>query len=179
VIAMTDVDRARLERAAQHPLYHEAMRRAPQDYAVHVALLALFYLLQLLVFFVPGVFDTAGSDFAVHVVMLVLMALPALPFLIGVLRTWPLRGLPARRVFGLITGPAAGNGRGRWVRIEPADGEPVDLRLRLKAYLESTGGGVGAGSIGVALCKGDHLVEWVAIPDVPEPGLDAPEEPTS
>ena len=96
---------------------------------------------------------------------------PALIFGVAVARTWPLRRLPARHVLGLVLGRDQAAHPGVWVRIEPADGDPVALRLRLKAYLDSTGGAVGAGSVGVALCKGDQLLEWVAIPDV-DPGTE-------
>jgi hypothetical protein len=41
----------------------------------------------------------------------------------------------------------------------------------MKAYVESTGGGASPGQIGVAMCKGDQLVEWVVIPDT---SADAP-----
>jgi hypothetical protein len=172
---MTDADRARLERATQHPSYTDAMRREPQDYAVPVALMAAFYLVIPLLFtlWTFGVVGAAGGQlpeiFFVSI-MFISVALPAIPFLWGVLRTWPLRALPPRHVFGLVDERLT-RGPGKWVRVETLGGTPVDLRLRLKAYLDSTGGAVGPGSVGVALCKGDQMVEWVAIPDV------VPEEP--
>ncbi len=168
-VVMTETDRARLERATRHPSYQEAMRRPPADYAVPVALLAVFYLVVPFLFLVPVLAADDLHQAALAGVVFFTVLLPAAPFAWGVLRTWPLRKLPARHVFGMVLGPAPAAGRGRWVTVEPATGAPVDLRLRLKAYLDSTGGAVGAGSVGVALCKGDQLVEWVAIPDqVPE-----------
>lgn len=162
---MTEHDRARLERASQHPTYAEAMQRPPQDYAVPVALVALFYMIVPVLFFVP-LFATGGTtDTVFAVIFFVSSVLPAIPFLIGVTRTWPLRSLPPRHVFGLITEQLPGR-RGRWVRVEGLDGNSAELALRLKAYLESTGGAVAPGSVGVALCKGDQMVDWVAIPDV-------------
>ena len=168
---MTEIDRARLERASKHPSYAEAMQRPPQDYAVPVALVALFYMIVPVIFFVPlfAVGGTADAIFAA--VMFLSVSLPAIPFLIGVMRTWPLRSLPPRHVFGLVTEQLTGR-RGRWVRVEGQDGSSAELKLRLKAYFEATGGAVANGSVGVALCKGDQMVDWVAIPDVvPEPAI--------
>lgn len=162
---MTEPDRARLERATQHPSYAEAMQRPPQDFAVPVALMALFYLVVPVIFLVPMVTAATTTDAVFAVAVFVSVTLPAIPFLIGVTRTWPLRSLPPRHRFGLITEQLTGR-RGRWVRVEGLDGTSVELKLRLKAYLEATGGAVAPGSVGVALCKGDQMVEWVAIPDV-------------
>jgi hypothetical protein len=36
----------------------------------------------------------------------------------------------------------------------------------MRAYLEFTGGAALPGKIGVAMCKGDQVVEWILIPDV-------------
>jgi hypothetical protein len=161
---MTDDDRARLERAREHPAYREAMDRPPQDFAVPVLLVAAFYLAVPLIFMAP-LFSASGADLIFATAVFSATALPAIPFVIAAIRIWPLRALPARHVFGLITDKLDGRRPGRWIRVETADGTPVDLRLRLKAYFESTGGAVGPGRVGVALCKGDQMVEWVDIPD--------------
>lgn len=170
---MTDTDRARLERAQAHRLCRDAMARSPQDYSVPVALLAAFYILIPLLFLLPMLIQATGDsarneDILVVAVFFAGFSLSVIPFLIGVLRTWPLRSKPARHALGIIADRLARK-PGAWIRLETLDG-PVELRLRLKAYLESTGGGVAPGSVGVALCKGDQLVEWVDIPDVSTPG---------
>jgi hypothetical protein len=176
---MTDADRARLERAKQHPAYQDAMARAPQDYAVPIALLAGFYLVIpfLYVAWMIGIAsmgDVPIGETAFVGIMFLSVALPAIPFIWGVLRTWPLRALPPRHVFGIVDERLT-RGPGKWVRVETLDGAALDLRLRLKAYLDSTGGAVAPGTVGVALCKGDQMVEWVAIPDVVPEAAPPPE----
>jgi hypothetical protein len=164
---MTDDDRARLERAKEHPAYREAMGRDPADYTVPVLVLGLFYLLLPMAFLAPLVFLASG-----HIDALVLVGLSAayfawaVPFLIAAVRLYPLRRLPVARWLGVVSPDAPSGRSGRWIRLERLDGGAIDLRLRMRAYLESTGGAAAPGKVGVAMCKGDQIVEWIVIPDV-------------
>ena len=53
---MIDDERARLERAKEHPAYREAMGREPADYFVPAVGFGLFYLLMPMLFLAPFVF---------------------------------------------------------------------------------------------------------------------------
>lgn len=165
---MTDEERARLERAKAHPTYIEAMGREPADYMWPALVLGLFYLLVPMLFVGPFVLFAPGE---VDVMMLVLMfsgyLIWAVPFLIAAARLYQLRALPVARYLGVVSVHAAAPGRGgRWMRLERLEAEPIDLRLRMRAFLESTGGAASPGKVGVAMCKGDQVVEWIVIPDV-------------
>lgn len=162
---MTDTDRERLARAAEHPLCKEALAREPTDYTVPVLLVGLFYLLLPVLFFLlPLLLLTAGhARPAVLFIYAAFHSIWAWPFLITAWRTMSLRRMETVRALGVSTGSIARK-PGKWVRLDRADG-PLDLRLRLRAYLDSTGGALQSGNIGVALCKGDQMVEWVRIPE--------------
>lgn len=164
---MTDDERARLERAKAHPAYTEAMGREPADYTVAALGIGLFYLLIPMVFIVPFVVF-AGE--ALDAISLALMSggylIWAVPFLIAAARMFQLRGLPVARWLGVVSAELPDKRPGRWIRLERLDEGPIDLRLRMRAYLESTGGAAAPGKIGVAMCRADQIVEWVLIPDV-------------
>jgi hypothetical protein len=166
---MTDEDRARLERARAHPLYIEAMGREPADYMWPALALGLFYLLVPMLFLGPFVLFAPGEvDVGTIVMMSAGYLIWAVPFLIAAARLYALRGLPVARWLGAVSAQAAAPGRsGRWFRLERLDAEPIDLRLRMRAYLEFTGGAAAPGNVGVAMCKGDQVVEWIVIPDAP------------
>jgi len=178
---MTESDRERLVRASQHPLYQAALRREPNDYFWPALLLGLFYLLVPMLFLLPMTLAAhAADEMAVMAIAITIQSIWAVPFIWFAFRALRLHRLPSRHVFGLITGRARDRRPGTWVTVEPLDGAPVDLRLRLKAYLESTGGAVGTGAVGVALCRGDQMVEWVDIPEsAPVEAAGTPEPPAA
>jgi len=162
---MTEQDRARLERAMQHPVCAVALEREAVDYSTPALLLGLFYLAVPLFFFVPVLLLTGGGfDAVMFFGMGGVYVVWAVPFFIVTLRLRHLRTLPARNLVGLIGG-TADRRPGTWVRLERLEGEAVELRLRMKAYFEATGGALAPGTIGVARCRGDQLMEWVRIPD--------------
>ncbi len=164
---MTDDERARLERAKAHPACVEAMGREPADYTVPALVLGLFYLLMPMVVLAPFLLLATGE---VNALLILAMsagyALWAVPFVIAAVRLYRLRALPVARWLGVVSADAPAGRRGRWIRLERLDGGPIELCLRMRAYLEATGGAAAPGKIGVAMCKGDHVVEWVVIPDV-------------
>jgi hypothetical protein len=163
---MTDEDRGRLERAKEHPAYVEAMGREPVDYTVPALVLGLFYLLLPMVFLAPLVFLAAGHlDSIVMVGVSAGYLVWAVPFLVVAARLYQLRGLPSARWLGVVSGDAPSGRSGRWIRLERLEGGPIDLRLRMRAYLEATGGAAAPGKVGVAMCKGDQIVEWIVIPE--------------
>lgn len=163
---MTDDDRARLERAKEHPAYREAMGREPADYTVPVLVVGLFYLVLPMLFLAPLVFLAAGQvDAIVMVAVSAGYLIWAVPFLIAAVRLYQLRGLPVARWLGVVSPDAPSGRKGRWIRLERLEGGAIDLRLRMRAYLESTGGAAAPGKVGVAMCKGDQIVEWIVIPD--------------
>jgi hypothetical protein len=178
---MTDTDRERLERARQHPACQAALAREASDYFWPAMLLGLFYLLIPLLMALPFVLMTDATGEALFLgLFMTFEVIWAIPFVVVAMRAYRLRGLPPRQLLGIVEGRAHRQ-PGTWVTLQPLDGDPVDLRLRLKAYLESTGGGVGPGSIGVALCRGDQLLEWVPVPDAAPTPADvapAPDAPT-
>jgi hypothetical protein len=165
---MTDDERARLERAKAHPDYIEAMGREPADYTLPALLLGLFYLAIPMLFLIPLVLLAPGDP---DVVVLIASSggylIWAVPFLIAALRLYQLRGLPTARWLGVVSADAPSGRSGRWIRLDRLEDGPIDLRLRMRAYLESTGGATAPGKVGVAMCKGDQVVEWVLIPDGP------------
>ncbi len=165
---MTNEERAQLERAKAHPAYLEAMGREPADYTLPALGIGLFYLLLPMLFLAPFVLMAPGES---EPLMLVLMfggyLIWAVPFLITAARLYALRGLPVARWLGVVSAEASAPGRsGRWIRLERLDADAIELRLRMRAYLEATGGAAATGKVGVAMCKGDQVVEWIVIPDV-------------
>lgn len=165
---MTDDERAKLERAKEHPACREAMGREPADYTLPALAFGLFYLLVPMVFLVP--FMVAATDELGVVMMASMTALYALwstPFLIAAARLYRLRKLPVARWLGMLSAEAPTRTPGRWIRLERLDEGAIELRLRMRAYLEFTGGAAAPGTIGVAMCKGDQVVEWVLVPDAP------------
>lgn len=165
---MTDDVRAQLERAKEHPTYREAMGREPNTYMVPAFLIGLFYLLMPMVFLVPFVLFAEGVDAVTLVAMSAGYLIWAVPFLVVAVRMFQLRGLPVARWLGVISAEIPSRQPGRWIRLERLGDGPIDLRLRMRAYVESTGGAAAPGKIGVAMCKGDQVVEWVLIPDAPK-----------
>lgn len=164
---MTDDERARLERAKEHPAYREAMGREPNTYMVPALLIGLFYLLVPMIVLAPFVLFAEGVDALTLVAMSTGYLVWAVPFLVVAVRMFQLRGLPVARWLGVISAETPSRQPGRWIRLERLDAEPIELRLRMRAYVESTGGAAASGKIGVAMCKGDQVVEWVVIPDAP------------
>ncbi len=165
---MTDDVRERLERAKEHPDYVEAMGREPADYTVPALGLGLFYLLVPMLFLAPFVYVAAGEVDALLLVALTGGYLIwSVPFLVAAFRLYQLRRLPVARWLGVVVVDGVPGRHGRWIRLERLDDEPIELRLRMRAYLEATGGAAAPGKVGVAMCKGDQVVEWVVIPDVP------------
>ncbi len=165
---MTEDEKARLERAKQHPAYVEAMGREPADYTVSALVLGLFYLLMPMLFVAPFVLLATGEvDPLVVVAMTAGYALWSLPFLIAAVRLYRLRRLPVARWLGVVSADGPARRPGRWIRLERLDDGSIELCLRMRAYLESTGGAAAPGKVGVAMCKGDQIVEWVLIPDAP------------
>jgi hypothetical protein len=69
---------------------------------------------------------------------------------------------PERRAVALITA-CNGNGRARRFDVTMADGATATVRPRFKAVIEATGGSMKAGSIGIAVLRGDVLVDWVSL----------------
>lgn len=165
---MTDDVRARLERAKEHPAYREAMGREPADYTVPALVLGLLYLLPI-AFVIPFVLATpADAGAVVIIVSFAASAIWAIPFLVVAVKLLRLRRLPVGRWLGVVSAEAPAGRPGHWVRLERLDEPPIDLRLRIRAYIESTGGATAPGKIGVAMCRGDQMVEWVLIPDRPD-----------
>lgn len=174
---MNDEVRARLERAKAHPAYRSAMSREPDTFWGPALGIGLFYLLIPILFIVPFVL-ILDAELSVGLVLSMSggYLIWAIPFLVVAARMFALRGLPVARWLGVIAADKPTRSPGHWIRLERLDAEPIDLRLRMKAYVESTGGAVATGTVGVAMCKGDQLVEWVVIPDTV---ADAPPAPTS
>lgn len=163
---MTDEDRARLERAKEHPAYREAMGREPADYTVPALGIGLFYLLVPMLFVLPFFFGPHGElDVLIGVAFSGAYALWSLPFLIAAVKLFRLRRLPSARWLGVLSAETPARSPGKWVRLERLDDGPIELRLRMRAYLEHTGGAAAPGIVGVAMCKGDQVVEWIVIPD--------------
>jgi hypothetical protein len=165
---MTDDTRARLERAMEHPAYREAMGRDPADYTLPALGIGLFYLLVPMLFLVPAFFAAGAElDMLVIVGFTAAYAVWALPFLIAAVRLYQLRGLPVARHLGVVSAEPSTRTPGKWLRLERLDDSAIELRLRMRAYLEFTGGAAAPGNVGVAMCKGDQVVEWIVIPDAP------------
>lgn len=163
---MTDDERARLEKAKDHPAYLEAMGREPADYTVPALVLGLFYLVMPMLFLAPFVLMAdGGAGFPMLAGITAGYLIWSLPFLIAAARLYSLRRLPVARWLGVVAVDGVPGRSGRWIRLERLDGEPIELRLRMRAYLEATGGAAAPGKVGVAMCKGDQVVEWVPIPD--------------
>lgn len=163
---MTDDERTRLERAKAHPAYVEAMGREPADYTLPALLLGLFYLFIPMLFLLPLVLLAPGEVDAFTIIsMSAGYLIWAVPFLIVAMRLYALRGLPVARWLGVVSAETPTGQSGRWIRLERLEDGPIDLRLRMRAYIESTGGALAPGKIGIAMCKGDQVVEWVLIAD--------------
>jgi len=168
---MSEDVRARLEAATGHAEYGQAMKVVPNTWirmATVIALVMLCSVALVLTWYPWNAFDQLPGWFRFY------QLVSFVPMVIGVvlagvllMQSLSLEMLPTRRVLAIAD--QATRGDGFHLRLTEADGTSRRYRCRRAAATAVKLGLVGVvvgGDAGVAVLKGDTIIEWTALPPV-------------